>query len=129
MAYWKDNKKANYTPKEEQEQTAFIQWCAMMESKYTGLELIYAVPNGGSRNKIEAHNLKLTGVKPGVPDLCLPVARKGKHGLYIEMKRQKGGVLSECQKKWLAKLAEQGYEIAVCHGLDEAIKVVEDYYA
>ena len=129
MAYWKNNKKqVNYTPKESDEQVSFINWCSYMSNKYDGLDLIYAIPNGGSRNQIEAHNLKLQGVKAGVPDLFLPVARKGKHGLYIEMKRQKGGRLSEYQKEWLEKLSAQGYETAVCHGLDEAIKTVEEYY-
>ena len=130
MAYWKDTKvKRNYTPLEDQEQEAFIQWCTFQASTYKGLDLIYAIPNGGSRNQIEAAKLKRTGVKAGVPDLFLPVARKGYHGLYIEMKRKEGGRLSEFQKEWLAKLSEQGYAIAVCHGLDEAIKVVEEYYA
>ena len=130
MAYWKDSKKkVNYTPKEEDEQRTFVQWCAMEAGKYKGLDLIYAIPNGGSRNEIEARNLKLTGVKAGVPDLFLPVARKGKHGLYIEMKRRQGGRLSEYQKEWLSRLSEQGYETAVCKGFDEAVKVVEDYYS
>ena len=129
MAYWKDTKRINDSPREEQEQKAFVEWCQFKSCEYKGLDLIYAIPNGGSRNEIEARNLKLTGVKAGVPDLCLPVARKGKHGLYIEMKRKKGGKLSEYQEKWLAKLSEQGYETAVCHGLDEAIKTVEEYYS
>ena len=129
MPYWKDTKtKRNYTPLEDQEQASFIQYCAMMASKYKGLDLIYAIPNGGSRNQLEAQKLKRTGVKAGVPDLFLPVARNGKHGLYIEMKRKEGGRLSEYQKEWLTKLAEQGYETAVCHGLDEAIATVEKYY-
>ena len=129
MAYWKEpKKKANYTPKEEEEQKTLIQWATMMASKYNGLDLLYAIPNGGSRNQIEARNLKLTGVKAGVPDLFLPVALKGKHGLYIEMKRREGGRLSDFQKQWLARLEEQGYQTAVCKGADEAIKVIEDYY-
>lgn len=129
MAYWKESKKkVNYTPTEEQEQKAFCQWCLMESNKYKGLDLIYAIPNGGSRNQIEARNLKLTGVKAGVPDLFLPVAKKGYHGLFIEMKRQKGGRLSDYQKWWLEKLTEQGYATAVCKGLDEAIKTVEEYY-
>ena len=136
MAYWKDkhvmkNKKPkeNFTPLEEEEQKVFIEWCKMMENKYKGLELIHAIPNGGSRNEIEARNLKLTGVKAGVPDLFLPVARNGKHGLYIEMKRKKGGRVSEFQKDWLAKLTDQGYETAVCYGAEEAIKTIEEYYS
>ena len=130
MAYWKEpKKKANYTPHEAREQEVFIQWCTLEASKYKGLDLIYAIPNGGSRNSIEARNLKLQGVKAGVPDLFLPVARKGKHGLYIEMKRKEGGRLSDYQKEWLAKLAEQGYETVVCEGFEEAVEVIEAYYA
>ena len=130
MAYWKEpKKKPNCTPKEEEEQKALINYCNYMASKYSGLDLIYAIPNGGSRNSIEARNLKLTGVKAGVPDLFLPVARKGKHGLYIEMKRREGGRLSNNQKWWLEKLSKQGYETAVCKGLDEAISVIELYYS
>ena len=130
MAYWKDNnKKRNYTPLEDAEQEAFIQWCNFQASTYEGLDLIYAIPNGGSRNQLEAVKLKRTGVKAGVPDLFLPVSRKGKHGLYIEMKRKEGGRLSDYQKEWLEKLSKQGYETAVCHGLDEAIAIVERYYS
>ena len=129
MAYWKEPKKrVNYTPHEEAEQATVIQYCAMMANKYEGLDLIYAIPNGGSRNEIEARNLKRTGVKAGVPDLFLPVARKGKHGLYIEMKRREGGRLSQFQRQWLERLSQQGYETAVCKGSDEAIAVIEEYY-
>jgi len=129
MAYWKETKKkANYTPHEEEEQKMLLQWATMMSNKYKGLDLLYAIPNGGSRNQIEARNLKLTGVKAGVPDLFLPVARQGKHGLYIEMKRREGGRLSDYQKQWIERLKEQGYRTEVCKGADEAINVIEDYY-
>lgn len=129
MAYWKEpKKKANYTPHEDDEQATVINYCSYMASKYKGLDLIYAIPNGGSRNQLEAVKLKRTGVKAGVPDLCLPVARNGKHGLYIEMKRKEGGRLSDYQKQWIERLSEQGYETAVCKGADEAIAVIEKYY-
>ena len=60
---------------EADEQKAVIQWCILMEGRWPELEYIYHVPNGGSRNSREAANLKAQGVKPGVPDLELPVAR------------------------------------------------------
>ena len=130
MTYWKEpKKKSNYTPHEDDEQATFVQWCSFQANVYKGLDLIYAIPNGGSRNQLEAVKLKRTGVKAGVPDLFLPVAKKGKHGLYIEMKRKEGGRLSDYQKQWLARLSEQGYETAVCKGADEAIEVVKQYYS
>jgi len=87
----------------------------------------YAVPNGGSRNPAEAKNLKAEGVSAGVPDVCIPVPNKEYHGLYIEMKRQKGGKVSEKQKEWIEKLNKLGYLAVVCRGYEEAKEVVERY--
>lgn len=118
----------NYTPHEDREQEAVIQWAFYEAGRLPGVDLIYAIPNGGSRNKIEAAHLKRQGVKAGVPDLFLPVARQGKHGLYIEMKRREGGRLSDYQRDWIEKLKAQGYAVAVCHGFDEAVEIIENYY-
>ena len=117
----------NCTPHESAEQTAVFQWAAYRTGVYPELDLLYHVPNGGSRNPIEAARLKDQGVKAGVPDLVLPVARGKHHGLYIELKRQKGGRLSEDQKKWLDELTEQGYLAVRCAGAEAAIKTIEDY--
>src|SRR5690348_18167176 len=54
----------------------------MHSAAHDSLRLLYAVPNGGDRNKIVAAKMKREGVKPGVPDYCLPGARSGFHGLY-----------------------------------------------
>lgn len=116
-----------YYPKEAEEQEALFQWAAYQLGTMPELEIMHHIPNGGSRNKIEAARLKAQGVKSGVPDISLPVARKGFHGLYIELKRQKGGVVSESQSKWLGALMEQGYMVAVCYGAEQAIKVIKEY--
>src|SRR5262245_64718583 len=49
--------------------------------------LCFAIPNGGARDVITAGRLKAEGVRAGVPDVCLPVARAGYHGLFLEVKR------------------------------------------
>jgi hypothetical protein len=90
--------------------------------------LYYAIPNGGWRNKITACRLKATGVQPGVPDRCLPVARSIFHGLYIEMKRRKGGQVSRSQKDWIEALTLEGYRVEVCRGWEEALAVVRNYF-
>ena len=110
------------------EQIKLFNWVAFARSKYPELDMLYHIPNGGSRNQIEAANLKKQGVRAGVPDLCLPVARGKYHGLYIEMKYGKNN-LSEKQKEWLSKLSEQGYATAVCYGWEAAAKVLEKYIA
>ena len=38
--------------------------------------LLFAVPNGGSRHKVEAANMKRQGVKRGVADVNSPPSRK-----------------------------------------------------
>lgn len=111
---------------EAAEQEALIAWCGWQQVKHPELKLLYHVPNGGSRNQLEAANLKRQGVKAGVPDLCLPVARNGFHGLYIEMKYGRNKT-TEAQEEWLKNLTEQGYFTAVCYGAEEAEKVLLEY--
>ena len=96
-------------------------------NKHPELALLYAIPNGGKRSIKTARMLKATGVKAGVPDMCLPVPRYPYHGLYIELKRRKGGRVSEKQSEWLQDLRKEGYKTCVCYGSDETIQVIEDY--
>lgn len=107
-------------PTEAQEQMTLFSWAAMQSGKYPELNLLYHVPNGGSRHKAEAGRLRAEGVKAGVPDLCLPVARGQYHGLYIELKRQRGGRTSDHQSEWLDALSAQGYKAALCYGWEQA---------
>lgn len=78
-------------PLESEEQSALFQWARLMEGRCPELRLMYHIPNGGLRNKPVAVRLTAQGVRRGVPDICLPVARHGFHSLYIELKRPKGG--------------------------------------
>ena len=111
---------------EAQEQKALFQWAGYAEQQYSELKLLHHIPNGGKRDPITARNLKAEGVKAGVPDICLPVARGQYHGLYIELKTQKGKVQKN-QKEWLNALNKEGYATKVCYGWLEARKVIEDY--
>ena len=115
-----------YAPTEHQEQVALFQWAGISERAYPELALLHAVPNGGSRHPAEAKNLKAAGVKPGVPDICLPVARGKHHGLYIELKSQKGRP-SEFQEEWISRLNQQGYMAVCCHGFEEARSAIMSY--
>ena len=114
-------------PTEDAEQAALFQWAERAACTMPELDMLYAIPNGGLRSKVTAARLKATGVRPGVPDLCLPVARGGSHGLYIELKRAKGGKVSETQRGWLLALNIQGYLAVVCYGWEDARKTVENY--
>lgn len=113
-------------PHEANEQEALFRWAALACGRFPELDLLYHIPNGGSRNRLEAANLKRQGVKAGVPDLCLPAARGKFHGLYIEMKYGKNKT-SEKQNKWLTALQSQGYAAAVCYGWQEAQELITKY--
>ena len=112
-------------PTEAQEQVTLFSWAAVQA--IPELALLYHIPNGGSRHKAEAARLRADGVRAGVPDLCLPVPRGGCHGLYIELKRLRGGRLSEQQRAWLDALGKQGYAVAVCKGWEDAAETILRY--
>lgn len=120
-------RKDTRVPGEDREQQTLFQWTAIQSNRWPELDLLYHIPNGGKRDKITAARLKGQGVKAGVPDLCLPVARNGFHGLYIELKRTKGGRTTDCQKQWLNALSSQGYCTAVCSGWAEASQLIIRY--
>ena len=114
-------------PEEEVEQTCLFRWAAYSLGAHPELKLLHAIPNGGKRSKSEAARMKAAGVKAGVPDMFLPVARGGSHGLYIELKRIKGGRVSAEQLAWMEELTREGYTCAVCHGWEEARETILDY--
>lgn len=111
---------------EAAEQEALFRWASYQYGTYPELRLMYHIPNGGSRNKQEAANLKKQGVKSGVPDICLPVPRGKYHGLYIEMKAGKNKA-TDNQSKWLEALNNQGYVAVVCVGCAQAVEVITKY--
>lgn len=88
--------------------------------------LMHAVPNGGHRHKAVALAMKAEGVRPGVPDIALPTAIGGFHGLYVEMKKP-GGVVDTKQRKWIRRLRTGGYCVAVCDNWRDAVRVIEAY--
>lgn len=113
----------NLTPTEHLEQVTLISWYRRTYKN----ELLVAIPNGGKRHIKTALAMKQEGVSKGFPDLFLPVPNNQYYGLFIEMKRQKGGTVSKEQKAWLEYLNCVGYQAVVCKGFIEAKDVVECY--
>lgn len=112
---------------ESVEQQCLFRWATFMTREYPELDLMFHIPNGGKRNITTAIRLKAEGVKAGVPDIYLPAARGDFHGLFIELKKLKGGKTTEYQDYWLQSLIDQGYQAIVCKGWDEASKAIVNY--
>ena len=122
----KDANGVRLYPTEEEEQTVVMHWAAMAAGRWPELRLLFHIPNGGKRSKLEAVRFRAAGVRSGVPDLFLPCSRGGYHGLWIEMKAM-GGRVSREQERWQTELLGQGYMCAVCYGADAAIETIEKY--
>lgn len=84
------------------------------------VKLAYHVPNGGYRVKAVAARLKAQGVKAGVSDITLSMARGGYFGLYIEFKATlpHDAAVSPSQMAFLQAVEAQGYLVLVCRGFE-----------
>lgn len=107
----------NNTPYEQAEQETLVQWLELKGLKFS------AIPNSTFTKswKQKALNKKM-GVRRGLPDLV--IIHDGKM-LWIELKRQKGGVLAPHQKEWIEAINTVGNcQAYVCRGATEAINVI-----
>lgn len=113
---------------EHAHQTALFAWAAILAN--TGrweLSLLFAIPNGGLRDKITAAKLKAEGVKPGVSDLFLPVPRGKWHGLFIEMKILGNEKPKPAQVQFMNDMKKMGYGACVCVGWLQAATTILAY--
>ncbi len=111
---------------EHRAQVAVVTWATLARAEFPELALLFAIPNGGHRNVIVAKKLKAEGVRAGVPDLMLPVARGGHHGLFIEMKARTNRPSAE-QLELMNRLVLEGYRCAVCYSSQDAEDILRHY--
>ena len=116
---------------------ATLRWAQLAASRWPCLRLLLHYP-GENKGQHSGRQRRQKGVRPGVPDLLLPVARAGYHGLAVEIKRprqldergrirSREGVLSPEQRDWLEALEREGWRAETCYGADAAIRLVENY--
>ena len=125
----------NHTPTEYAEQCQVIAWSRMMAATTEPrLALLHGDASGVRVGIGAALKMRKAGAVKGWPDLFLPVTYKYEpaghpvsYGLFIELKRRRGGVVSPEQRTVHSMLQEQGYRVEVCKGADEAIKVISEY--
>ena len=108
---------------EKDDQIALFDWASYRPD----LKLMCHIGNEGKRSVQHTVMMLRMGMKPGVPDIMLPVAKGRYHGLFIELKRKDGGRLSPAQREWQKALIEEGYAACVCKGFEEAKETIDWY--
>lgn len=106
---------------EDGEQEAVVEFCALARVP------VVHIPNEGKRSAAYGARMKRLGLAKGFPDLFIPLALSGFHGLMIELKRNRTKKATSAQKDWITYLNAQGYRAAVCYGAEEAIEEIKNY--
>lgn len=112
---------------EHQIQSAFIKEIRILEKQYPELKTLFAVPNAAKRSFKLAAMLKAEGMLSGVPDIVLPVSRKGFSGLMIEFKKPITGKLTKEQGDYIELIVKENWLVVVMTDAKAAIDVVKNY--
>ena len=125
---------------EEDHQVNLFKWAYLSRQKYPELAALFSIPNGTKlagtpkQRAYQAQRLKNAGMRAGVSDVCLPIARGGYGSLWIEMKRPASpgkpkGVLSDTQREWGELMLKNGNLFQVCYTWEEAKDTILRYLA
>lgn len=123
--YSSHKSKKKHRNEEAQIQTEFFKQVRILFPKLPS-KLLFAVPNGGSRNIIEARNMKLQGVISGVADVILLIPKKGYASLCLEFKTAKGWQSDE-QKEFQRQVEACGSKYVIVRSVVQGIKIIRKY--
>ncbi len=109
----------------------FFAWVDLNKKRFPALALIFAIPNGSKLSRAERAVMSVTGLRPGVPDICVPWMNIDDDGtactsLWIEFKSEKGKPTAE-QSEWHEKLRDAGHRVEIHRSWITAANVVIDY--
>ena len=111
---------------EHKEQVKLFKWARENAQYFPQLSALFATPNAGRRSDAEGKRMKDEGLRPGVPDVCLPVPNKNHSALFIEMKYGKNKP-TESQQHWLHMLETWGNKAVICYTFEEARDTILNY--
>ena len=126
--------KKNDSPLEKAEQKEFFQYAKDLYGLFPLLEFLLLATQSGAwlagdkqSRAMQINAAKAQGRKNGVADILCLIPMGEYHGLAIEMKRRKGGKVSQAQSDWLAAADDAGYYTVVARGSDQAIDALNYY--
>lgn len=114
-------------PLEEDDSITFSQFLTLHRLKHTHINNEMWSPSRNQHRKAKA-----MGVSSGVPDYMIVIKRTQSkqnkaHLLFVEMKREKGGVVSPKQQEWIDLLNQvDNVEARVAEGFKEATKIINE---
>ena len=115
---------------DEQNEQAAV--CRYLQTVYPDV-LFWSTPNGSylagntGQRAAQINKLKRTGLLPGVSDLIIFEPRGQHSAMFLEMKRNKGGKVSENQEWFLSQVEQRKGFGAVANGFDEARQLIDTY--
>lgn len=105
-------------------QIACFKWFRLQYPKLA--RILFAIPNGGARNEIEARIMKAEGVTAGVSDCILLMSNNQFSSLCIEFKTDIGRQ-TDSQKSWQEITEEHGNKYVIVRSIDEFISAIQSY--
>lgn len=114
-------------PLERAERAAVFAWRDLWIPRIPALRMLYHSAQGELFRKSHGRP-PIPGLSSGIPDINWPVPRGGYHGLWIELKRLRGGHLTDEQRWWQMNLRDQGHFVVTARGADRAIHWILRYY-
>lgn len=118
--------KPKHKDEEHQHQSAFFTILRLNYRRFPELRFIFAVPNAAKRNPPLAAYLVAEGLTAGVPDVIVPMPRRGYHAAFIENKIG-NNKMSPAQIKFRDFLIGEGYFVKACYSVTEQTKTLEWY--
>lgn len=122
-------------PTEADEAACLMQW-ARTQRHSSGMNLatlLIMIPNGAylggdaRQRSITMASLKKQGFRNGVADFFLAAPIGDRAGLWIELKRQKLGVVSDEQEDFQILMIQMGYAAVIVKGWEAAVKEINQY--
>lgn len=112
---------------EDQEQIALMRWARMVRvGEETLADILVHCPNGGWRSPVEAVRFKAMGVKPGIPDVLLPMRTDSYGAGWWELKVGRNKPTDD-QLRWHALLRSMGHYVQTYWHWAEAAKDILRY--
>ena len=123
---------------EHEHQVTLFEWSRHPHTlaRYPQVSMLYSIPNGGHRHASTAAKMQREGQRPGMPDVCLPVAafisnaliyeRIRYAALYLELKVRENDVTDE-QDAVMRELHAHGNAVTTAWGWQQAAAEIIDY--